>query len=214
MPSAFITFEGPEGSGKSTQAGFLTEALNEHGFKVKLTREPGGDPVSEEIRKIILDGSDNSITDRTELLLYESARAQHCERIVRPHLDAGEIVICDRFTDSTVAYQGYGNGLEIALINRLNDFATGGLKPDLTFLLDVDVSLGLNRQGDWNRMERKEIDFHQRVRHGFLEEAAKARKRIAVIDASSDIQTIREQIMTEVAERLGIDLRQCEGGMP
>ena len=204
MPSHLITFEGPEGSGKSTQARLLEEALRIRGINVKLTREPGGDPVSEDIRNILLDGEDHSVDDRAELFLYLAARAQHTERVIRPNLEAGTIVICARFTDSTVAYQGYGNGIDIELIHRMNDFATGGIAPDITFLLDIDVEIGLRRQNEWNRMERKAVDFHRRVRQGFLEEANHHPKRIVVLDASQDIETIFQQICQIIAERLGI----------
>lgn len=204
MPPHFITFEGPEGSGKSTQARLLEEALGARGIKVKLTREPGGDPVSEEIRKVLLDGADHSVTDRTELLLYLAARAQHVERVIRPNLDEDAVVICARYTDSTVAYQGYGSGIDIDLIHRMNDFATGGLKPEVTFLLDIDAEIGLRRQRDWNRMERKAVEFHKKVREGFLQEAKLDPERIVVIDAEQDIQAIHRRIMKYVAERLGI----------
>lgn len=206
MPPNLITFEGPEGSGKTTQADLLVQALNDHNIKVKLTREPGGDPVSEEIRKILLDGSDQSIADRTELLLYLSARAQHTERIIAPHLKDGFVVVCARYTDSTLAYQGYGSGFDINTINTMNTFATNGIDPDLTFLLDINTEVGLKRQQDWNRMERKAIDYHCRVRQGFLELAKVHKQRIVVIDASQDIETIHSQILNNVRERLGISI--------
>lgn len=202
MPSIFITLEGPEGSGKSTQARLLAEALENKGLKVKLTREPGGDPVSEDIRKILLHGADHSVTERTELLLYLAARAQHTERVIRPSLEEVTVVICARYTDSTVAYQGYGSGLDLALIHRLNGFATSGLSPDLTFLLDIDVEAGIRRQSQKNRIERKAVEYHQKVRQGFLEEARLNPERIIVIDASQDIAVIHQHILKLVAERL------------
>lgn len=203
MPSCFITFEGPEGCGKSTQAQLLADALVQRGIKVRLTREPGGDPVGEEIRRILLDGADHSVADRTEVLLYEAARAQHVEYIIRPHLADGFVVISDRFADSTVAYQGYGSGLDLDLIHRLNSFATGGLEPDVTFLLDIDIETGLKRQQDWNRMERKAVEYHERVRQGFIEEARLNPERTIVIDASEDIETIHRRILGIIEKKLG-----------
>ncbi|MHB0912386.1 MAG: dTMP kinase [Armatimonadota bacterium] len=202
MPSAFITFEGPEGSGKSTQASMLAQHLAGRGLTVKLTREPGGDPVGEAIRRVLLDSADHSVETRAELLLYLAARAQHVERIIRPNLERG-IVICDRYTDSTVAYQGYGGGLDIAEIKELNDFATGGLAPDLTLLLDIGAETGLSRQRDHNRMERKGLEYHSRVREGFLAEAGKD-PRFVVIDASFDLRMVHRMVLEAVAERLEI----------
>ena len=211
MPTYFITFEGPEGCGKSTQAQLLADALTRRGIKVKLTREPGGDPVGEEIRRILLDSADHSVSDRTEVLLYEAARAQHAEYVIRPSLAEGFVVISDRFADSTVAYQGYGSGLDLDLISRLNTFATGGIEPDVTFLLDLDIEVGLKRQQEWNRMERKAIEYHERVRQGFLEEARLHPERIIVLDASGDIESIHRRIFGIVEQRLG--LSQESGGV-
>jgi dTMP kinase len=199
LPSYFITFEGPEGSGKSTQAQLLADYMIGKGLDVRLTREPGGDPVSEEIRKILLDGEDHSVTDRTELLLYLAARAEHTDLVIRPSLENGCIVICGRYIESTVAYQGYAGGLDLESIRRLNAFATGGLLPDLTFLLDVDVEVGLRRQSEWNRMERKAVEYHKRVREGFLSEARIHTERIVVLDASQDIQSLHQRIV-EIVE--------------
>lgn len=211
MPAAFITFEGPEGSGKTTQASKLAQAFDDHGLKTKLTREPGGDPISEEIRKILLDGSDHAMANRTELLLYLAARAQHTERIIIPNLKEECIVVCARYADSTTAYQGYGAGLDIGLIEAMNNFATYGLKPDLTFLIDIDVEVGLRRQQHWNRMERKTLDFHQRVRQGFLTLAELHPERIVVIDGSLDIDVIHQQILQSVRDRLGVNIISDQG---
>ena len=206
LRSYFITLEGPEGSGKSTQAGLLADALESRGLKVKLTREPGGDPVSEQIRNILLDGADRSVADRTELFLYLAARAQHTERLIRPCLEDGLTVICARYIDSTVAYQGYGSGLDLESIHRMNALATGGLMPDLTLVLDIDVKIGLKRQSQRNRMERKGLEYHEKVRRGFLEEARRCPERMVVADASQDVDSVHRQILRQVAERLGIGL--------
>ncbi|HAH85789.1 MAG TPA: dTMP kinase [Armatimonadetes bacterium] len=204
MSSYFITFEGPEGSGKSTQAALLADALRSIGLLTRLTREPGGDPVSEQIRKILLDSPDDSITNRAELFLYLAARAQHVENIIRPNLKKGAIVICARYIDSTVAYQGWGGGLSVDMIRTLNNAATGGLIPDITFLMDIDAETGLKRQQDWNRMERKGLDYHARVREGFLAEAKLYPERIKVLDAAQDIDFIHRQVLHYVAEKLKI----------
>ncbi len=206
MPAYFVTLEGPEGSGKSTQANMLADALMKRGVKIKLTREPGGDPVSEKIRNILLHGADDEITYRTELFLYLAARAQHTEKVIRPSLENGITVICARYIDSTTAYQGYGSGFDLELIRRLNDFATGGLKPNLTLLLDIDVETGLRRQRTWNRIERKSVEYHQRVREGFLEEARLHPDRIVVIDSSRDIKTVHDEIMKHIAKKLGLPI--------
>lgn len=198
----FITLEGPEGCGKTTQAKLLAESLETRGVRVKLTREPGGDPVSEEIRAVLLDGPDHSVVDRTELLLYLAARAQHTERVIRPALAEGCVVICARYADSTIAYQGYGSGLDLDLVRRMNDFATGGLVPDLTILLDIDVETGLSRQHDWNRMERKAVEYHERVRQGFLTEARLDPDRFAVVDASASIDAVHAEALRILATRL------------
>lgn len=204
MSSYFITFEGPEGSGKSTQAALLADALRSIGLLTRLTREPGGDPVSEQIRKILLDSPDDSITNRAELFLYLAARAQHVENIIRPNLKKGAIVICARYIDSTVAYQGWGGGLSVDMIRTLNNAATGGLIPDITFLMDIGAETGLKRQQDWNRMERKGLDYHARVREGFLAEAKLYPERIKVLDAAQDIDFIHRQVLHYVAEKLKI----------
>lgn len=204
MPPFFITLEGPEGSGKTTQAQLLADTLMRHGMKVKLSREPGGDPVGEDIRKILLDSPDGSIVDRTEVLLYLASRAQHTELLLRPALQSGSIVICDRYVDSTIAYQGYGSGLDLGMIHCLNDFATNSLTPNLTLLLDIDAEAGLKRQNEWNRMERKAVDYHKRVREGFLEQARLHPERIVVIDASMDLETVHRQVLGCVASRLGL----------
>jgi dTMP kinase len=204
LSSYFITFEGPEGSGKSTQAALLADALRSIGLLTRLTREPGGDPVSEQIRKILLDSPDDSITNRAELFLYLAARAQHVENIIRPNLKKGAIVICARYIDSTVAYQGWGGGLSVDMIRTLNNAATGGLIPDITFLMDIDAETGLKRQQDWNRMERKGLDYHARVREGFLAEAKLYPERIKVLDAAQDIDFIHRQVLHYVAEKLKI----------
>lgn len=212
MSSYFITFEGPEGSGKSTQARLLAEALRLAGQQVILTREPGGNPVSEEIRNILLHGADNSVTDRGELLLYLAARAEHTERVIRPGLEAGSIVICGRYMDSTVAYQGYGSGLDLELIHRMNGFATCGLMPDITFLLDIDAETGLKRQRHWNRMERKAVEFHHRVRNGFVEEARLNPARIVKLDASQSISVVRQDVLNHLRERLELSIQYVAEG--
>lgn len=206
MKSYFITFEGPEGSGKSTQAELLKETFEDAGYPVALTREPGGDQVSENIRNILLHGSDNSVTDRGELLLYLAARAEHTEKVIRPKLNERCSVICGRYIDSTVAYQGYGNGLELDMIYKMNDFATAGLMPDITFLMDIDVEIGLKRQSNWNRMERKSLEFHKRVRNGFLKEAEYHPERIVVINAEDSIEKVRADIIQYIKNRFGLRL--------
>ncbi|HHX39435.1 MAG TPA: dTMP kinase [Armatimonadetes bacterium] len=189
----FITFEGPEGAGKTTQAHLLGEELRRAGREVQLTREPGGDPLAESIRAL-LQNPELTLVPRAELLLFLAARAQHVERVIRPALEAGKVVLCDRFADSTVAYQSYGVGLPQESVHLLNRFATGGLEPDLTLLLDLDVSLGLQRQGDWSRMELRGVEFHRRVRAGFLALAKEHPERIRVLDASRPVPEVARDI--------------------
>ena len=179
----FLTFEGPEGAGKTTQIGLLADALRDAGHTVTRTREPGGDAVGERVRELLLK---EEVGAEAELLLFAAARARNVQTVVRPALAAGHIVLCDRYTDSTVAYQGYGRGLPFDLIERINDFATDGLRPDRTFLLDLPPAEGLARQSrsDQDRLDRESLAFHERVHDGFLALARAEPNRIVLLDAT------------------------------
>jgi dTMP kinase len=184
----FITFEGIEGCGKSTQAGLLRELLEGRGLSVLVTREPGGSPIGEQIRHILLDPGNHGMVALAELLLYEASRCQHVEAVIKPALDAGKVVICDRFFDASTAYQGYARGLDIAMVGRLNLVATGGRKPDLTIVLDLPVDMGLMRLGrNLDRIESEAVEFHERVRQGYLKIAENEPGRVKVVNAGGTI---------------------------
>lgn len=212
--SVLITFEGPEGSGKSTQAKRLAEWLEEGGRNVLSTREPGGTPLGETVRQRLLDPDGTSLTPRAELLLYLAARAQHVEERIRPALRQGIVVICDRFTDASVAYQGYGRQLGADPVRRLNAFATDGLQPDLTFILDLEPEVGLGRarrgsEAEWgtvegDRLEREALAFHHRVREGYLALAESAPERCVLLDATASIDDTCRTVRGHVEERLDI----------
>ncbi|MEQ9813177.1 MAG: dTMP kinase [Azospirillaceae bacterium] len=202
----FITFEGGEGSGKSTQAARLAAHLRERGLAVVLTREPGGSPGAEAIRKLLVEGDTARWTGRGELFLHFAARADHVERVIQPALARGACVVCDRFTDSTMAYQGYAHGLGREAVERLADVCHPGLKPDITFLLDIPVEVGMKRSGlrdsAENRYERMPLEFHERIRNAFLDIASRDAERIRLIDASADISALEKIIRLNVDEML------------
>ena len=201
----FITFEGIEGCGKTTQSKLLCESLIDRGFSVVYTREPGGTPAAEELRSFLLKPRSEKFPPFAELSIYEAARAFHVENLIRPSLQEGAVVICDRFTDSTVAYQGYGRGIDIPLIERLNVEATRGLKPHLTVLIDLPVEEAFKRISDRrkDRMESEGLDFHRRVRKGFLELSEREPERFLVLDGRGSIEELHSQILSEVLRRLG-----------
>src|SRR5512139_798811 len=183
----FITLEGPEGSGKTSQLPKLADFLRQSGLDVLTTREPGGTSISEQIRAVLHNLENKEMNPRTEILLFQASRAQLVEQVVRPHLAKGGIVICDRYADSTLAYQGYGHQIDIESLRVLVNFATGGLKPDITLFLDVDVETGLRRKelkGEWNRLDAYNLEFHQRVHQGYLQLVGAEPERWVVIDAS------------------------------
>ena len=195
----FFTLEGPEGSGKSTQILHLGKALRNAGYSVTTTREPGGTKVAEAIREILLSAtSSESITSEAEALLMLAARSQHVAHLIRPALAKGSIVLCDRFADSTLAYQGFGRGLSLSWLRRANRAATAGLTPHLTLLLDVAAPVGLTRRGrargTTNRRDRESLRFHQRVRRGFLTLASRTPGRIKVINTNRPIEVVRAEI--------------------
>lgn len=209
----FITFEGIEGSGKTTQIRILKSLLEARGHRVLATREPGGCPIADAIRAILLDSTNRALVPRAELLLYAAARAQHVEQVIRPALAAGSIVLCDRFADATTAYQGGGRGLDTMLVAELNAIATGGLQPDLTLLFDMPVELGLTRARhrnqqdtlrDEGRFELEELDFHQRVRAAYLS-LAERENRFRIVDATGTPETVAGRtsasVETFLAER-------------
>jgi dTMP kinase len=203
----FITFEGPDGSGKTTQLRSLADFLCQHNYQVLTTREPGGTPISEQIRTILFDLKNTQMVPRTEILLFLASRAQLVEQVIRPYLAGGGIVLCDRYADSTVAYQGYGHQVNLDQLKVLIDFATGGLKPDLTILLDLEVEEGLRRReqgGDWNRLDAYAQAFHQRVRQGFLELARQEPRRWVTIDAGRPADQVQAAVRREVARCLEI----------
>lgn len=202
----FITFEGSEGCGKTTQMALLAEYLSQQGYPILTTREPGGTPIGEQVRAILSDLGNTAMHPRTEILLFQASRAQHVEQIIRPHLEKGEIVLCDRYADSTMAYQGYGYHLvDLDLLRTIIDFATGGLKPDLTLLLDLDVEVGLRRRalgGEWNRLDAYDLDFYQRVRQGYHTMAQAEPQRWVIVDASQSPEQVQQDIRRVVMERL------------
>lgn len=205
--SLFITLEGPEGSGKTTQLQMLAEHLKDKGYPVLCTREPGGTPISEQIRQVILSHDNHAIADVTEALLFSAARAQIVSELIRPALAEGKIVISDRYADSTLAYQGYGLGLDLDALRSLTRLATGGLVPDLTLYIDVPVKDGIARKqsGEVNRLDQKELSYHERVRAGYLEMARAEPKRWVIIDGTHSVahiqRELRERIEQEIARR-------------
>ena len=187
MKSKFITFEGSEGCGKSTQSKLLYQYLKRKGFKVVYLRDPGGTKVSEKIRKILLDSQNDSLTPMPEMLLYMAARAQIVSEVIAPALEKGKIIICDRFLDSTIAYQGYGLGIDIKFIKCVGEIATSGINPDLTILLDLPLRKGLeHRQQSKDRIEKRSLAYHSRVLEGYLKLAHLEPKRIKIIKVNKD----------------------------
>ena len=199
MSGLFITFEGVEGAGKTTQIRLLRDALEADNYAVCVTREPGGDAMAEGVRNLLLHVE---MTPRAELLLFLASRAQNVEKIIRPHLAADGIVLCDRYIDSSVAYQGHGRGLGRDNVAHLNAFATHALIPDLTFLLDLAPEVGLARQQDKNRMEAESLEFHQRVREGFLAETQNNASRFCVLNADQPAETLHQAILARTQDAL------------
>lgn len=209
----FISFEGGDGSGKTTQLRLLESYLVSRGKACLCTREPGGTTLGKMIRRVLLEAGAQEISFSTELFLYLADRSQHVQEIVRPALESGKIVLSDRFTDSTIAYQGYGRGVDLDMLRRLNQMASSRIAPDLTLLLDCPVEVGLARtekrsleqpsgKNRKDRFERERLDFHERVRQGFLDLARAEPERIHVVDASRSVQEIRDQIRKIVDERV------------
>lgn len=201
----FITLEGPEGSGKTSHIPYLVEYLRERGYTVFPTREPGGTSIGEQIREVIHDLKNVEMHPRAETLLYQAARAQIVEQVIKPRLSNGEVVISDRYYDSTVAYQGYGHQQDLEQVRVLVKYATGGLVPDLTVLLDVDVEEGLRRKkkdNEWNRLDAYTVEFHRRVRAGYLEMVKQEPERWAVIDAGGKWDAVQEELRKVVLRRL------------
>lgn len=193
----FISFEGIEGTGKTTQARLLAERLSEAGYEAVLTQEPGGTIIGNKIREILLQPEHKEMSYITELLLYNAARAQHLAEKILPAMDKGKVVITDRFTDSTVAYQGYGRGVDISLIMSIDTIATGCIKPDLTVLFDLDAEVGIRRNKNINKVDRfelEDVEFHRRVRNGYLRIAEMETARVKVVDASMPIGQVREKV--------------------
>lgn len=202
----FITLEGIEGAGKSTILQYVAELLRQAGHEVVVTREPGGTPLAERLRALLLDTPDLEIAPEIETLLIFAARADHLRKIIRPALAAGRTVLCDRFTDATYAYQGGGRGVERARIGELEKWVQGTLRPDLTLLLDVPAPAGLARAGNRSRpdrFEREEEGFFTRVRQAYLQAAAAEPLRMRVIDARAPLTEVRRQVQTVLAEALG-----------
>ncbi len=204
--SLLITFEGPDGSGKTTQVKRLADHLHQRGCNVLSLREPGGTAIGEQIRSVLHSLANREMRPRTEILLYCASRAQLVDQVIRPHLQSGGVVVCDRYADSTLAYQGYGHGLDLPTLRTILNFATGGLKPDLTLYLDIDAAAGLARRktggGEWNRMDDLALEFHRRVRAGYLEMIAQEPDRWHVIAAAQSVDAIAEQIQKVVERRV------------
>ena len=195
----FITLEGIEGAGKSTVVDFIEDFLTKEGHDVIKTREPGGTVIGEQIREILLKNENYTLTYDTELLLVFSARAQHIQEVILPALSSGKIILCDRFTDASYAYQGGGRGIDASRINLLEKWVQGDLRPNLTLLFDLDVSIGMQRtkkRSDADRFEREEINFFEKIRNTYLERAKKEPQRFRIINSASSLENVKEQIVT------------------
>jgi dTMP kinase len=199
----FVTFEGPEGAGKSSQIAGLAAWLRQQGMDPLVTREPGGTPMGDRIRDALFGARDHGALPLTEALLMNASRAQHVAELIRPALAAGRLVLCDRYADATLAYQGYGHGLELAVLRTLITMATGGLQPDLTILLDLPVEVGLARkrsaEQELNHLDLQSLEFHERVRHGYLELAGSEPGRWRVLDASAPAGAVQMAILEAVS---------------
>jgi dTMP kinase len=210
----FITLEGPDGSGKSTQSKWLAEHLVLLGQPVITTREPGGTEISEQIRTLLHDMRNQAMQPQAEILLFSAARAQLVGEVIAPHLLAGGLVLCDRYADSTLAYQGYGHGLDLDTLRLITDFATRGIRPDLTLLFDLDPQAGLQRRKaggeEWTRMDDYALAFHQRVRKGYLALAAAEPHRWVVLDASRDMVQLQDEVRGIVLGRLELSRLKSE----
>lgn len=209
MPALFVTFEGPEGCGKTTQVRLLAEWLSARGYDVLATREPGGTRIGEQIRAILLNPDHTEMVPAAEILLFSAARAQIVQEVIIPHLRRGGIVLCDRFADSTLAYQGYGHGLNLEVLRIITAFATAGLTPDITFYLDIPVEEGLRRKAqagkaEWNRLDQRELAYHQRVQEGYRQLIAAEPARWVIIDASGSIEAVHMQVVREMERRLTV----------
>ncbi|MFN4215144.1 dTMP kinase [Exiguobacterium sp.] len=205
MKGMFITVEGPDGSGKTTQLQLLVRALTEKGYEVVTTREPGGTKVGNSIREVLLSPEHDEMTARVEMMLYAASRAQNVEQIIRPALSRGAVVVCDRFVDASIAYQGFGLGYDLEQILALNEWATGGLKPDLTFLFDLSPTQASNRmkdRGQLDRIESRDEAFHQRVYDGFQTLLGEHPDRMVRIDANETIESIQDEVFDITLERL------------
>lgn len=202
----FITLEGPEGSGKSMQICQLGDYIREQGFEVLTTREPGGTFIGDQIREVIMRMENTMMSPRAEILLFCAARAQIVDEVIRPNLEKGIVVISDRYADSTLAYQGYGHGLDLVTLKDILRFATGGLQPDLTLLLDVDVEEGLKRRriggGEWNRLDAQQVAFHQRVRQGYLKMVTEEPDRWRVVNARQKPDQVQKDLRLVVTQTL------------
>ncbi len=211
--SLFITFEGPEGSGKTTQIRLLADRLEAIGQVVLTTREPGGTRIGNGIRAILLDSAHTEMSPRAEALLFSAARAQLVDEVIRPALDNGKVVLCDRYADSTLAYQGYGHGQALEPLVMLGDYATRTLAPDLTIYLDVESETGLQRKQEgaaeeWNRMEEQTLAFHQAVRAGYLELASADPRRWLLVDAAQTVDAVKQAIWQRVEPFCGASLQE------
>jgi len=206
MPGLFITLEGPEGSGKTSHIPPLRDFLVGAGYPVYCTREPGGTPIGDQIREVLLANKNTEMHPRSELLLFQASRTQLVNQVIKPQLKTGKIVLCDRYADSTLAYQGYGHQMDLVQLRAIVEFATGGLKPDLTLFLDVDVETGLQRRrrdGDVNRMDDFTPEFHQRVRNGYFELVKAEPDRWSIIDANQPFEQVQTNLRNVVMEVLG-----------
>ena len=203
----FITFEGPDGCGKTTQTTLLASYLSQQGYRVLHTREPGGTRIGEQIREIVHNPENPEMVDRAEMLLYAASRAQLVDEVIRPALAAGQIVLADRYADSTYAYQGYGRGLDLDLLRTITAFATARLRPDLTIYLDIDPETGLRRRqadqgAEWNRLDAATLEFHERVREGYRRLIEAEPERWVVVDGRQDVDSVQRRIREIVVARL------------